>query len=722
MVSFLGTCYIITLTMPPQNPTSRPQQPSPSPSIPKIAARATRAWREGRIDQAVLLCQTALRHDPDQRQCLGLLGAIAHELGNLSLAETCLGRLCRPADTPAPFLINLATLYREMGRMEDAERAARRAMSQNPALPSVLNNLGIILQEQGKLEESLACLSRLVALDPGSARAHNNLGTTFKHLWRLDEARRCYETAISLSPDYPEALSNLGSLLHQLGEERRGQDLLLRATAANPDLGDAHINLAALESDRGHPVEALAHLESWLSRHPDHVAGLTAKTRVLLHLGRPEEAWATIRQALGHCPTPTAETQLAFALTLQGLGRNDEALDAFSHAMALPCAGRNPAEMGRGILLMELGRREEALQAFRDMVARHPAWTGAWFHIADMKTFRPGDAEIARMEDLLAQDGVIALADRIALHFALGKAWMDCGDADRAFANLGEGNRLKRATFRYDGAAENRHMATIARVFSAERLQHPIPGAPMSERPIFIVGMPRSGTTLIEQILASHPDVAGAGELLVLPNAIDAHPWSGNGFPEGLDALPSQALAEMGQAYLDATEIWGPGKPRIIDKLPINFQHVGLIRLILPNARIVHCRRDAMDTCLSCYTKLFEGEQMFAYAQTELGQFFRGYDSLMAHWHEVVPPERLLDVRYEDVIDDLEGQARRLIAFCGLSWAPACLDYHRTPRQVRTASATQVRRPIYRDSLARWKPYAAHLAPLLQALGIKPVF
>jgi hypothetical protein len=313
-------------------------------------------------------------------------------------------------------------------------------------------------------------------------------------------------------------------------------------------------------------------------------------------------------------------------------------------------------------------------------------------------------------------------AEEEILEFALGKAWMDAGDAERAFSHLSKGNRLKRATLDYDGRAEIEGLATIPSGVRALTEVSVGPGF-SSDLPVFVVGMPRSGTTLVEQILASHPDVHGAGELAVFPQVMAAaleaaglSPPNGETGRIRLDPHARFDPARLGRAYVDRVAPMAAGKPRLVDKLPGNFANAGLISLALPAARIIHCLRDPVDTCLSCYTHRFVGEQPFTYDLVELGQYYRAYSALMDHWRATLPPERFHEVRYEDVVADLEGQARRMVAFCGLDWDPACLRFYETSRSVRTASLNQVRRPLYRSSQGRWRAYEAQLRPLIEAL------
>jgi len=362
-------------------------------------------------------------------------------------------------------------------------------------------------------------------------------------------------------------------------------------------------------------------------------------------------------------------------------------------------------------LLNEVGRADDAMAAYDRALAAFPASAAAWFGRADLKKFTPDDPDLARMELLLASGGIERHGNLAFLRYALAKAWLDAGDIESGFHHLDSGSRMVRATLGWDADAADRQMAATAQIFTPALLAGSRGGIP-SDLPVFVLGMPRSGTTLIEQILASHPSVHGAGELATLGRLAN-----GIGFPGAVPRLSAEDFTALGRRYLDRVEPLAAGKSRVVDKMPGNFLFAGLIRLILPNARIIHCRRDPVDTCLSCYMKLFSGEQGFTYDLTELGRFHQGYQRLMAHWRDVLPPENFIEVDYESVVEDLEGQARRLIAFCGLDWNPSCLDFHQNTRAVRTASVTQVRQPIYKSSVGRWRRYQDHLGPLLAALG-----
>ncbi len=319
------------------------------------------------------------------------------------------------------------------------------------------------------------------------------------------------------------------------------------------------------------------------------------------------------------------------------------------------------------------------------------------------------------MEAVLHSGGTEARSDRMAMHFALGKAWMDVGDPAKAFAHLGQGNRMHREAISFDPEATNAWLKTVCGAYDRalyERLAGA--GAP-SEAPVFVLGMPRSGTSLVEQILASHPDVYGAGELSLLNRLVQPY----GGVAEAPRVLTPDLAKALGEAYLAEIGRLSGCAARVVDKMPANFMMVGLIPLIMPNARIIHVRRDPIDTCLSCYSKYFAKEQQFSYDLAELGGFYRGYEDMMAYWRKLSPAPRLIEVQYEDVVDDLEGQARLMIDFLGLPWDEACLSFDKTKRPVRTASVNQVRQPIFKTSVGRWKSYAAQLKPLIDALGVK---
>jgi hypothetical protein len=426
------------------------------------------------------------------------------------------------------------------------------------------------------------------------------------------------------------------------------------------------------------------------------------------------------REVLGADPRH-APAHLGLGVALRQIG-DPAAIEVLRRAAELWPDNADPM-INLANALQERGDTAAAREISARLLARHPTAADAWAIHAGLKSFAAGDADLERMEALLARladDHQAGPEQQIILAFALGKAWMDVGDAERAFIHLERANRLKRATFDYDVRADARRLAAIPDGVQALRQLASGPGHP-SDLPVFVVGMPRSGTTLVEQILASHPRMSGAGELTAFHEATaqvlaEAGLAGARGGRIRVDAASRIDPAKLGRAYLGRVAPLAAGKARLVDKMPGNFENLGLISLALPNARIVHCRRDPLDTCLSCFATRFVAGQPFAYDLVELGQHYRAYAALMDHWRRVLPGERFLEVRYEDVLADLEGQARRLVAFCGLDWDAACLRFHESRRPVRTASVNQVRQPLYRSSQGRWRAYERHLQPLIAAL------
>jgi tetratricopeptide (TPR) repeat protein len=674
--------------------------------------RAYAHWNAGQADQAEQWCQRVLAVWPGHADALHLLGLMAHAYGNLDLAIGHLRQACMAPRAPAVYSSNLAEMLRQKGLLAEGEEAARRAVAMDPALVQGWNNLGILLQEAGKLDESRACLALVVALTPRAPEAHNNLANTYRRLGTLDLAERHYREALALNPNYAEAHSNLAFLLTAQGQCDQAAAEARLAIELSPRQVDAYLNLADAEITRRRHGAALQALDALQTFAPQHPAGLVARARALNQLEYSNEALEFALQAVTLAPR-SADAHHVLAQVLQALGETDDALAQFEQAATLPGTVAEEALTGRAMLLLEAGRKAEAMAAFDRALEAFPGSVRALSSRADAKTFKAGDPDVAVIEAWLAEGERRPLPDRTWAHFALGKAYLDTGDAGRAFAHLEQANRLKRSTFTYDSAATGQWMQRIADTFTPALFERLKGAGAALDLPVFIVGMPRSGTTLVEQILSSHSQVTGAGELSALRVLVEEL----GGFPDMMGTLTADQATRLGHAYLDRITRLARGRARLIDKMPGNFLYAGLIPLMLPGARIIHCRRDAVDTCLSCYTKHFSGDQSFTYDQTELGEFYRYYERLMTHWSAVLPADRYIEVDYEKVVDDLEGEARRLTGFLGLPWEDVCLHFHDNQRVVRTASVNQVRQPIYSTSRGRWQGYASHLAPLLAALG-----
>jgi tetratricopeptide (TPR) repeat protein len=676
--------------------------------------RAYAHWNAGQAQQAEQLCLQVLQTVANQPNALHLLGLIAHAYNKLDLAIDYLRKACSSPLVPATYYSNLAEMCRQRGLLAEAEQVAHRAVAQEPQLIAAWNNLGIILQESGKFDASLECLQRVVSLQPDNAEAYNNLANTYKRLGDVVQAQQCYERALALNPNYAEAHSNLAFLLKDLGRSDEAAAAARLAIDLNPHLADAYLNLAEIELLHVRYAEALHWLNALQAFAPQHVGGLTARAKLLTKTERLPEAVACARQAVSVAPD-NASAHNALGLVLQVLGRHTEAAECFDRAAALPGTVAEEALLSRALLFMESGNNEEAIAAFDQVLQRFPGSERVMVARSDTKTYRADDADIAAMEAALVRAVQPTMNEQVNLHFALGKAYLDTHNSERAFFHLDKGNAIKRATFSYDAVKTHDWMQRVAAAFTPELMEKFKGAGTASELPVFIVGMPRSGTTLVEQILASHPGIYGAGELSALRHAVDRI----GGFPQDVAGWSKDDFGRIGRDYLSRIAHLAPDALRVVDKMPGNFLHAGLIPLILSGARIIHCRRDPVDTCLSCYSKNFAGEQLFTYRLDEMGAFHCDYQALMGSLREVLPAERFLEVDYENVVDDLEGEARRLITFVDMPWDDACLSFYKTRRVVRTASVSQVRQPIYATSKGRWRRHAAYLGPLLNALGIE---
>jgi tetratricopeptide (TPR) repeat protein len=690
----------------------RPARQGENLSVPEAMARAHGHWRAGQADQAEMLCQRVLAAWPGHADALHLLGVMAHEFGNHGLAIAQLRQACQAPRAPAVYHSNLAEMLRRQGLLAEGEEAARRAVQLDPVHADAWNNLGILLQEAGKFAESKRCLERVLTLQPQNAQAYNNLGNTCKRLGQAAAAERHWMQALKLRPNYAEPHSNLANLLTDQARYDEAADHARQAIELNPRLADAYVNLAGVEMARQRYAEALRWLDCLLEFAPSNAIALAARALALKKLDRLGPALEAAELAVAAAPQ-NAEAHNARGLVLQALGRVEEALAAFDVAARLPGTVAEQPLVNRAILFMEQGDGAAAEAAFAAAAEAFPQSASVWFNRADLHKFTPGDAAIPVMQALLAEGGGRPGHDALLLHFALGKAFMDIGDSDQAFAHLHAGNRMKRETIQYDPATTSAWMARVAEVFSPALLARLGGQGAAGEMPVFVLGMPRSGTTLVEQILASHPAISGAGELGHIQNIAGGI----SGFPEAAGWLTAAALGALGQSYLAQLGGLARGRRFLVDKMPVNFVYAGLIRLILPGARLIHCRRDPVDTCLSCYTKLFSAEQPFSYDLGELGRFYGDYRRLMAHWRDCLPSTHFLEVDYEAVVADAEGETRRMLTFLGLDWDERCGRFYETSRTVRTASLNQVRRPVYASSAGRWRAHARHLGVLLEVLG-----
>lgn len=487
--------------------------------------------------------------------------------------------------------------------------------------------------------------------------------------------------------------------------------------ADHPEQTSVRIDLAQSLLACGNLNDAIVEASAALDQDPTLVRAWLVRAAALRGLGQLDAAITCYCRLIELEPRFAAvHNNLGNALC--GQGRLDSAITCYRRAIELKPEFAE-AYNNLGNALQECGAVDAAYSAFEMAVTLAPRKGVFYRMLINTGRVAPASPQLKQLEALASDLPSLPETERLEVHFALGMAYSDFGQPAKALPHLLEGNRLKRSRVQYDEALVLELVDRTKATFTAKVLEVGHAPGPGCELPIFVVGMPRSGTTLVEQILASHPCVHGGGELMDLPRLVaQLEHESGEGaFPELMAAASHERLTRAGAAYLAGVRALAPAATHIVDKLPENFLRIGLIKMILPEARIVHVARDPLDTCLSCFSKLFTGNLAYTYDLAELGHYYRAYGDLMAYWREVLPEGALLDVRYEDVVTDLEGQARRLLAYCNIPWNDQCLTFNKTRRIVRTASSAQVRLPLYGSSVGRWHPYRDFARPLIDILG-----
>jgi len=681
----------------------------------------------GRLADAEKIYQQILSIQPDHFESLHLLGLISHQRGNHAEAVRQIDFALERSPNDVSALNNRGIALKELKRFEEALASYDRALALGSEQAELLSNRGLTLHELKRFEEALESYDRALMQRPDHAEVLSNRGLTLYELRRFDEALSGYDRALELRPDYIEAHSNRGNTLRNLGRFEEALASYDRALVLRPDYAEVLSNRGFALYGLKRFDEALTSYDHALVLRPDYAEAVRNRGLTLHELKRFEEALVGYDRALELRPD-YAEALSNRGDTLHELKRFEEARESYERALALK-PDLADAYNGMGNMLKVLGEMEEAQKAYIEVLRLNPNIAGVYGNLADLKTFKSDDPHLAAMESLVARGGLSQI-ERMQLDFALGKAYADVKDYPRSFKHLLAGNVGKRATIAYDEKSAFASFDRIEAVFTRELIAAKSGSGDPSPMPILVLGMPRSGTTLVEQIIASHPMVYGAGELPTLRQVIPtARGRDGNvvPFPEFAPALDASMLAQIGALYVAAVRELIPKEKaaqaeRVTDKMPSNYYFAGLIHLALPNAKIIHTIRDPVDTCVSCFSKLFAGEQNHTYNLAELGRYYKRYEQLMKHWRRVLPKGRILEVRYEDVVADLEGQAQRIISHCGLPWDDRCLSFHETDRPVQTASVTQVRQPIYKSAVGSWRRYEEHLGPLLSALGIvKPV-
>jgi len=634
--------------------------------------------------------------------------------GDAVMAE----RICRQALNAHPRDANLlcllgAALIRQR-KADEAEHTLSRAVRIYADFSRAHEGLAEALIMQGRLPEALESLERAAELEPGSASVRMKKAKVLTVLGKDDDATREFEESFKLTPHREDLVRGLN--LQRMGNVREAEQIYRKVLLKDPSNVDALRLMAGVAMRAKQWGDAEMLLERALELAPDYYQGWMDIGMARQEQDKTDaaiEAYERVTRLKPHKPHGYTSAGTVYAM----IGKHDEAMERFEKAIEVE-PGNFGALSGMGHVLKTIGNQDDAIARYRECVEHNPDHGETWWSLANLKTFRFTDDDIAVMEKRAARESLVE-EQRASFFFALGKAYEDKQDYARAFEYYEKGNTNRRERETYDPVQTVDLHDSFIEVFSKDFLAERRGVGCQSNAPILIVGLPRSGSTLIEQILASHPDVEGTHELPDLgrvARSIGLQREDRKTYPKVIGFLDDDEFAALGEEYLRRTDRHRETDlPRFTDKLPNNFAHVGFLSLILPNAKVINARRHPLDSCLGSFKQMFARGQPFTYDQFELAEFYLQYQRLMDHWHEVLPGT-VLDVQYEEVVDDLETQVRRILEHCDLPWNDACLRFYENERAVKTASSEQVRKPIYASSKHLWRRYEEHLGPMIEVL------
>lgn len=647
-----------------------------------IALRRAAALIESDPALAEQQAREILKPFPNEINALALLGAALRLQRKIQPALEVLQKAIKRDPKLGLARQEIGMTLLAAGRGAEAVDHLRKAVKILPDSPVAWKALADALTAQGETEESRKARRQLLAVsvkNPELLKAAD-----FLYEGRLAKAEAICREVLKQDPIDVSAIRMLANIGIKLSRFKDSQKLLERCLDLAPDFHLARNDYAYVLSKRQAYKESLAELDKLLDNDPDNPNHLLLKASVLVQIGEFEAAIGIYDRVLEHFP-------------------------------------RQPrSHLSKGHALKTLGRHSEGIEAYRTAISHEPALGEAYWSLANLKTFRFEEKEISAMRQQV-KVGTSNVEDYYHLCFALGKALEDRKEYDESFACYRRGNAVRRNTVQWDRDAYHKNTQRLIRFFDAGFFDNRHGQGTLHAEPIFVVGLPRAGSTLLEQILASHSQVEGTMELpdiiSIARRLSDKKRGSdASRYPDILAEMSPVQLTELGEEYIERTRIQRSGAPFFIDKMPNNFPHIGLIHLILPNAKIIDARRHPLGCCFSGYKQLFARGQNFSYDLADIGQYYRDYVELMNHWDRVLPG-RVLRMQYESVVADTETQVRQLLDYCGLPFEEECLRFYETKRAVRTASSEQVRQPIYRASVEQWRNYLPHLDPLIEALG-----
>lgn len=600
------------------------------------------------------------------------------------------------------------------GQWEEAKQMCTALCKASPKDADAWLLMGVIHGRFENFAQAEKCCRRVTALSPAAPVGHFNLAITLQKQRKFSEAAVSLRQAIKLNPSYAEAHSELGVALQMSGgEASKVAECYQRAIALKPGYVEAHYNLAAVLRDQAIIVDAERHFREAIRLRPGMVKAHDALGQMYLSVGYLDRAFSVYQAAIILHPDES-DLHFQLAAVLTSMGRNEEAKKSLQRVLEL--SPGNPQVIARQVKVLErTGDVAEAYDLLRPLLECEEPDVDVVLAYAVLAKHLGHQSQVRELlESVLSRQMPVEQCKSV--HFALGKLCDEGKDYEQAFAHWQSANNLARQ--KHDPKKNAQMFADLKTAFSAENCSRRPRATNQSALPVFIVGMPRSGTSLVEQILASHPEVHGAGELNDISDLINrlASQAGWQAYLRSLDVIKAEQVDELAQSHLINLAAFSPQSSRVTDKMPHNFRNLGMIDMLFPGARVIHCLRDPVDTCLSIYSLPFTANHAYASDLVQLGMYYRQYQDLMAHWKKVLRIP-ILEVQYEEIVANQEEMSRKMIEFCGLAWDARCLRFHETKRVVITPSCDQVRQPIYKKSVARWKNYERHLGPLIAALG-----
>lgn len=685
-------------------------------SIDEAYARSLALFQKQEFKPAIEFLNQIIKAAPAFAPAHQLIGLIAFRLDQNEPAEKAMREAIRLHPDNPDFPVNFIEILRKVGKLEEAIEVGERAIQLAPKNPAAHSNLGLAYYDADNLIAAEASQKCALALNPKFIAALNNLGSISRDNRDETGAIEYYQKVLSIDPKYLETANNLISILieaEKIDDARTLNDAYLKRA---PRSAEFHLNRGRLHVLDNEWDAAENRFRDSISLGPDKPEPFVGLAQVLFEKNHPELALIEVKAALKVDPEH-APAYHFYAKCSAQIGDIETGFIYYKKSLALK-SDFSGSMIALGHLEMENGDFKAARVWFEEAAKIEHAHLAAHIALSRLDKITPDSPSFQVLEAAIPEVDDMAPDQAVAFCYALGKSYEDLKRHDEAFAYFAKGARIKRGLVKFNPDEMDETTNNIIATFTPELIERLRPSAVQSDQPIFVVGMPRSGTTLTESILASHPKVFGAGELNYLHKLFSDRQLGGNKKTGTLIAgLTSDELKSRAAQFVESIDARAPGSPRVVDKMPANFQMIGLIHALMPNAKIIHIARNPFDTCLSCFTRVFERSQLHSYDQVELGQYFNAYVRLMKHWQTTLPEGSFHTVHYENLVDDIGLEARRIIAHCGLEWDDACLEFYKGERRVRTASVQQVRQPLYATSKEKWRKYEAHLGPLIETIG-----